>query len=126
MLAGAAGGRPAEAAPAFTGDVFVAIAALVLGVCLVLACVVLPGDARRDAPHLRARVAQTGPAAVGATALAGAVHAIAAERSPWGFPAAVAVVDVLAAGGGRPARSSGCTGCCAARTAARGRRRWGR
>ncbi len=95
MLAGAAGGRPAEGAPVFTGDVFVAITALVLGVCLVLACVVLPGDAAHDVPHLRVRVVRSGPAALGAVALAGAVHAIAAARSPWGFPGAVAVLDAL-------------------------------
>jgi len=82
VLAVAAGGRPGQGAAELTGDVLVATVAVVCGVCVVLAAVVLPGDARPDLPHLRARVAQTAPAGLWAVALAGAVHAIAVARSP--------------------------------------------
>ena len=95
MLAGAAGGRPAQAAPAFTGDLFVAVAAAVLGACVVLLTVVLSGDARDEVPYVRARTAHTARTALGSTALVAAVHAIAAARSPWGFSGVMAVLEVL-------------------------------
>ncbi len=95
MLAGAVGGVPGQVGTSLTGDVYVALAVLVLGGCAALVAVVRPGDARAHLPLLRQQTARLAPPALGVTALAAAVHAVAAERSPLGVPGLVVAIEAL-------------------------------